>query len=257
VRPSRESGPKHRNGALDGSRRTPQQHSKLWPLKPRKNGCVSRTAKGRKPRQGKFPMCCPPAIWKAMLLVAWGSTLGSIPPALKAQRAKGLRSCPASAISESASVESRRYPSSAYKKISCRELHMGPLVRVLRQRFLWIGRSQPRFRDGRSRQLMLEQKIEEMWNSRESTMGTATLPPPLTKKDLQNRPGSAWCPAAATTRFSPVRQFPRNPHQERKFRHRLPRCWFSRFPVLNETPMASITIHGRPPRWPRPQRPEV
>src|SRR6266705_1363960 len=97
-----------------------------------------------------------------LLIVAWGSTSGSITAALKAQRAKGRR------IGHLHLRHLNPLPSNLgdvfkrYKKILVPELNMGQLLWVLRAKFLVDAIGLNKIQGRPFKQAELEQKIEEM-----------------------------------------------------------------------------------------------
>jgi 2-oxoglutarate ferredoxin oxidoreductase subunit alpha len=97
-----------------------------------------------------------------LLIVAWGSTCGSITAALKAQRAKGRK------IGHLHLRYLNPLPSNLgdifkrYKKILVPELNMGQLLWVLRAKFLVDAVGLNKIQGRPFKQAELEQKIEEM-----------------------------------------------------------------------------------------------
>jgi 2-oxoglutarate/2-oxoacid ferredoxin oxidoreductase subunit alpha len=97
-----------------------------------------------------------------LLIVAWGSTCGSITAALKAQRAKGRK------IGHLHLRHLNPLPSNLgdvlkrYKKILVPELNMGQLLWVLRAKFLVDAIGLNKIQGRPFKQAELEQKIEEM-----------------------------------------------------------------------------------------------
>jgi 2-oxoglutarate ferredoxin oxidoreductase subunit alpha len=97
-----------------------------------------------------------------LLIVAWGSTSGSITAALKAQRAKGRK------IGHLHLRHLNPLPSNLgdifkrYKKILVPELNMGQLLWVLRAKFLVDAVGLNKIQGRPFKQAELEQKIEEM-----------------------------------------------------------------------------------------------
>src|SRR5438876_293298 len=97
-----------------------------------------------------------------LLIVAWGSTCGSITAALKAQRAKGRR------IGHLHLRHLNPLPSNLgdilkrYKKVLVPELNMGQLLWVLRAKYLVDAIGLNKIQGRPFKQAELEQKIEEM-----------------------------------------------------------------------------------------------
>ncbi|PYU44123.1 MAG: 2-oxoglutarate ferredoxin oxidoreductase subunit alpha [Acidobacteria bacterium] len=97
-----------------------------------------------------------------LLIVAWGSTCGSITAALKAQRAKGRR------IGHLHLRHLNPLPSNVgdilkrYKRVLVPELNMGQLLWVLRAKFLVDAVGLNKIQGRPFKQAELEQKIEEM-----------------------------------------------------------------------------------------------
>ena len=97
-----------------------------------------------------------------LLIVAWGSTCGSITAALKAQRAKGRR------IGHLHLRHLNPLPSNVgdilkrYKRVLVPELNMGQLLCVLRTKFLVDAVGLNKIQGRPFKQAELEQKIEEM-----------------------------------------------------------------------------------------------
>ena len=97
-----------------------------------------------------------------LLIVAWGSTCGSITAALKAQRAKGRR------IGHLHLRHLNPLPSNLgdvlkrYKRVLVPELNMGQLLWVLRAKFLVDAVGLNKIQGRPFKQAELEQKIEEM-----------------------------------------------------------------------------------------------
>src|SRR5216117_3554930 len=97
-----------------------------------------------------------------LLIVAWGSTCGSITAALKAQRAKGRR------IGHLHLRHLNPLPSNLgevlkrYKKVLVPELNMGQLLWVLRAKFLVDAVGLNKIQGRPFKQAELDQKIEEM-----------------------------------------------------------------------------------------------
>ena len=97
-----------------------------------------------------------------LLIVAWGSTCGSITAALKAQRAKGRR------IGHLHLRHLNPLPSNLgdvlkrYKKVLVPELNMGQLLWVLRAKYLVDAVGLNKIQGRPFKQAELEQKIEEM-----------------------------------------------------------------------------------------------
>jgi 2-oxoglutarate ferredoxin oxidoreductase subunit alpha len=97
-----------------------------------------------------------------LLIVAWGSTAGSITAALKAQRAKGRK------IGHVHLRHLNPLPSNLgdifkrYKRILVPELNMGQLLWVLRAKFLVDAVGLNKIQGRPFKQAELEQKIEEM-----------------------------------------------------------------------------------------------
>jgi len=80
-------------------------------------------------------------------------------------------------------------------------------------------------------------------------MGTATLPPPLTKKDFQTDQEVRWCRGAATTPFSPrSSRFPRAQALRKKISLSSPALAAPAASVLHE--------HLRIPHDSRPRPPQ-
>jgi len=71
-----------------------------------------------------------------LLIVAWGSTSGSITAALKAQRAKGRKSAICTCGISIRCLESRRHFQTLQEN-SRPELNMGQLLWVLRAKYSW------------------------------------------------------------------------------------------------------------------------
>jgi 2-oxoglutarate ferredoxin oxidoreductase subunit alpha len=97
-----------------------------------------------------------------LLIVAWGSTAGSITAALKAQRAKGRK------IGHMHLRHLNPLPSNLgdilkrYKKILVPELNMGQLLWVLRAKYLVDAVGLNKIQGRPFKQAELEQKIEEV-----------------------------------------------------------------------------------------------
>ncbi len=97
-----------------------------------------------------------------LLIIAWGSTCGSITAALKAQRAKGRR------IGHLHLRHLNPLPSNLgdvlkrYKRVLVPELNMGQLLWVLRAKFLVDAVGLNKIQGRPFKQAELEQKIEEM-----------------------------------------------------------------------------------------------
>src|SRR2546430_8977238 len=97
-----------------------------------------------------------------LLIVAWGSTCGSITAALKAQHAKGRR------IGHLHLRHLNQLPSNVgdvlkrYKRVLVPELNMGQLLWVLRAKFLVDAVGLNKIQGRPFKQAELEQKIEEM-----------------------------------------------------------------------------------------------
>src|ERR1700740_370574 len=97
-----------------------------------------------------------------LLIVAWGSTHGAIPAAVKSQREFGHR------IGHVHLRHLNPFPRNLgeilkrYKKILVPELNMGQLLWVLRAKFLWDGVGRNKIQGRPFKQVELEQKIEEM-----------------------------------------------------------------------------------------------
>ena len=97
-----------------------------------------------------------------LLIIAWGSTSGSITAALKAQRAKGRK------IGHLHLRHLNPFPSNLgdilkrYKKVLVPELNMGQLLWVLRAKFLVDAVGLNKIQGRPFKQNELEQKIEEM-----------------------------------------------------------------------------------------------
>ncbi|HET8925659.1 MAG TPA: 2-oxoacid:acceptor oxidoreductase subunit alpha [Candidatus Acidoferrum sp.] len=103
-----------------------------------------------------------------LLIVAWGSTCGSITAALKAQRAKGRK------IGHLHLRHLNPLPSNLgdilkrYKKILVPELNMGQLLWILRAKFLVDAVGLNKIQGRPFKQAELEQKIEEMLGIQEN-----------------------------------------------------------------------------------------
>jgi len=97
-----------------------------------------------------------------LLVVAWGSTAGSITAAVRAQRAKGRK------IGHVHLRHLNPLPSNLgdvlkrYKKIVVPELNMGQLLWVLRAKFLVDAEGLNKIQGRPFKQVELEQKFEEM-----------------------------------------------------------------------------------------------
>jgi len=95
---------------------------------------------------------------------------------------------------------------------------MGQLLWVLAQSFSWMRSGLQQYSGLPFKQLSWTD-IEECLNSRESTMATATLPPPLPKKDFQTDHEVRWCPGCGdyAILFRSAGSFSPNRHQKEHF----------------------------------------
>src|SRR5882724_10622866 len=106
-----------------------------------------------------------------------------------------------------------------------------------------------KFRGARSSKRSWNRKSKRCWDSRrKSTMGTATLPPPLTKKDFQTDQEVRWCPGCGDYAILSAVQsvFPELGIKRENFVIVSGIGCSSRFPYYMNT-FGFHTIHGRAP----------